>query len=141
MLKSEVGPDITFLGLLGSIPSKRNGWQLRATLTPEKATRRTAIIEQRIKSGLISPRELDKLIGKLCFSQTCLFWKFAITQLRCLYKKLQAPRYIARLNSFEHLARRRRAGVIAGLSPRIPRPPGQHLTLCYTPTQLRQTPG
>ena len=93
-LKSEVGSDITCLGTMGSFLSKRNGWQLRAALTREKATRRTLTIERHIRTSIISSHELDKLIGKLCFSQTCLFGKFARIQLRCLYKQLHAPRYI-----------------------------------------------
>ena len=119
--KSEVGTDVTFLGLLGSFPSKHNGMQLRVTLTPEKAAKWTAIIHKHLKEGLISSHELEKLIGKLCFSQTCLFGKFASTQLRCLYTKLHAPRYSAKLSKAEILTLNWRADVISQLSPRIPR--------------------
>ena len=71
-IKSEVGDNITFPGLIGTFPSPGNGMKLQATLTPEKAKRWTQIIRQHLKAFLLSARELEKLIGKLCFSQTCL---------------------------------------------------------------------
>ena len=121
--KSEVGPKITFLGLQGFSPSHHNGWKLQVSLTPEKASKWTAIIRGHLKSGIISSHELDKLIGKLCFSQTCLFGKFARTQLRCLYRKLHAPRYKANIDSFERITLSWWEKVISQLTPRIPRDP------------------
>ena len=53
--KSEVGPNITFLGLLGSFRSKINGMQIKVTLTKEKADRWTRIIRKRLKEELIPP--------------------------------------------------------------------------------------
>ena len=121
LAKSEVGPRITFLGLLGSSPSVAGGMKLQVALTEEKASRWTASISNYLKEGVISSNELEKLIGKLCFSHTCLFGKFARTQLRCLYRKLYAPKYIAHLASHERLTLRWWIDVLSNLSPRVPR--------------------
>ena len=121
--KSEVGPHVTFLGLLGSFPSVKNHMKLRVSLTEEKANKWADSIRKYLQQGLISSSELDKLIGKLCFSQTCLFGKFARTQLRCLYKKLHAPRYIAKLAKHEILTLNWWIDVLISLKPRIPRGP------------------
>ena len=122
--KSEVGSEITFLGLLGSFPSKANGMQLSVTLTKEKASRWHSIIIKHLSDGTITQMELEKLIGKLCFSQTCLFGKFARTHLRCLYKKLHMRRYSAALTKLERMTLHWWADVIISLRPRIPREPG-----------------
>ena len=121
LAKSEVGPRVTFLGLLGSFPSVKGGMQLIATLTEEKAKRWTDSILRRLKEGVTSPNELAKLTGKLRFSQTCLFGKFDRAQLLCLYQKLYAPRYLARLESRERLTPRWRVDVLSNLSPSFPR--------------------
>ena len=119
--KSEVGPKITYLGLLGAFPTRGNGGRLTVSLTPEKAKKWSENIGRILKEQRISAHELEKLIGKLCFSQTCLFGKFARTQLRCLYRKLHAPRFVPNLSKAENLVLHWWNDVISKLSPRIPR--------------------
>ena len=65
--------------------------QLSSTLTPKKAQRRAASIRGYLKAGIISAHELGKLIGKLCFPQTCLFGQCARAQLR-FYTVSYTPR-------------------------------------------------
>ena len=119
--KSEVGPAITFLGLLGTFPSKEGGMDLTVSLPQDKAAKWAADITQYQAKGIITHPELEKLIGKLCFSQTCLFGKFARTQLRCLYRKLYAPKYKAALSKHENLTLSWWIDVLLNLTPRIPR--------------------
>ena len=123
--KSETGEKITFLGLLGTFPDPTRKQKLRVTLTPEKADKWSKAIRNVLHVGSISSQELEKLIGKLCFSQTCLFGKFARTQLRCLYRKLHTPRYQPRITKFERMTLYWWVDVIASLQPRIPRSPGR----------------
>ena len=84
--KSEWGAKVTFLGLQGFFPCRAYNFQLSVSLTPEKALSRAAEIQSFVERRSISSSELEKLIGKLGFSQTNLFGKFARTQLRPLYK-------------------------------------------------------
>ena len=100
--KSVVWESVTFLGLAGSFPTVKGGMKLRVSLTPEKAKNWADTMLGVLKEGRIPPHTLEKLIGKLSFSQTCLFGKFDRTQLRCLYRKLHAPTYIAHINKFEN---------------------------------------
>ena len=94
--------------------------QLSATITRGKASRWTAQIRQRLKEGAISSHELEKVIEKLCCSQTCLFGKLARTQLRCLYMKLHAHRSQASLSLRERLTLTWWADVLIKLQHRAP---------------------
>ena len=63
LTKSDVGPEIAFLGIHGSFPTDRNGIRLRATVTPEKAAMWTSIIRQHLQDGRISHPEPGEIIG------------------------------------------------------------------------------
>ena len=119
--ESEVGDRIAFLGLLGPPPAIEGGMKLRATLPAEKAQRRPETIQRHLKEGLAPAPELEKLVGGIYFSQTCLFGESARTQLRCLYRALRAVTYAGNLPTFEKMTLRWRAGVIGNLTPRLPR--------------------
>ena len=119
--KSEVGQKVSFLGLLGHFPCQSNNFQLSVTLTPEKASKWVAEIRGFIRNRSISSHELDKLIGKLGFSQTSLFGKFARTQLTPLYKKFYSRNFTPKLSFSEVRTLNWRAVVLASLKPRIPR--------------------
>ena len=120
--KSEVGQKVTFLGLLGHFPCHENNFQLSVTLTPEKASKWVCEINGFIKNRSISSHELEKLIGKLGFSQTSLFGKFARTQLSPLYKKFYSRSFTAKLSFSELKTLHWWAAVLSSLQPRIPRP-------------------
>ena len=83
--KSEVGPAIASQGLLGSYPSKENGSVLSICLPDEKRKAWSALIRSYLAQNRLSYQELEKLIGRLSFSQTLLFGKLAITQIPPLY--------------------------------------------------------
>ena len=102
-----------------------NNYQLSATLTPDKASNWASEVNGFIQNRAISSPELEKLIGKLGFSQTNLFGEFARTQLRPLYKKF-CPRNFSPSLSFSELKTSQwRAAVLSSLRPGIPRPPNR----------------
>ena len=80
MAKSEVGQAITFLGLLGTSPSKANGFTLLVSLPGEKRERSmVGPIASYLDQNSLSYKKMGKLIGRLSFAQTLLFGKFART--------------------------------------------------------------
>ena len=100
-LKSEAGPDVTFLGLRGSFPCLKNNFELSVRLGESKRSSWISLIDQFLKSRTISHQELEKLIGRFSFSQTILFGKFARAQLRPLYRKLHSKFYSGKLAPHE----------------------------------------
>ena len=80
--KSFVGNSVAFLGLVGNFPSPDTGMKLLVSLSPEKREERPQMLEGCLSQGRISRRRLGKLIGRLSFLHTCLFGKFARTQMR-----------------------------------------------------------
>ena len=119
--KSELGQTITFLGLSGSFPTKSNNWTLLVSPPPEKVEKWTGEIRSHIRNGLIPAVPLEKLIGKLGFSQTNLFGKFARAQLRPLYQKLYTKPFSPTLTSGELRTFHWWADILSSLHPRIPR--------------------
>ena len=120
--KSEFGQRVTFLGLSGSFPCRANNFTLEVSLPPDKAAKWSNEVKLHMKAGMISSSELEKLIGKLGFSQTNLFGKFARAQLRLLYKKFYARSYRSKLSPEELKNLSWWAAVLSSLHPRIPRP-------------------
>ena len=117
--KYEVGPVVTFLGIEGTFHKPENGMRLSVRLTPEKASRRVGAIKLFLPKGRVGRKDLGSLIGKLGFSQTCLFGKFARCQLRALYCKLNRLWYVPTLRSREILIFRRWISVLHTVSPRL----------------------
>ena len=72
--KSMVGPSLCFLGLLGDFPSTGNNFRISISLTHEKRRRWPRFIVNFRREGKIPHSCLDKLIGKMSFPQTSLFW-------------------------------------------------------------------
>ena len=101
MGKSKVDKALTFLGMFGEFPNRENGNLLRISRPSEKAIRWEAIISPHIASGQILPTELDKLIGRLSFSQTAIFGRFGRSILRPLYNKLTSKSYSNKLEHHE----------------------------------------
>ena len=73
--KSSVGNKITFIGLLGTFPSKASGERLLISLPEDKRVRWSQLLDSYLKSGTISHSCMGELIGRLLFSQTSLFWQ------------------------------------------------------------------
>ena len=115
--KSEVGWRIAFLGRRGWFPPKENGYTLHISLPGEKRASREALLADFIARRSISTHELEKLIGRLSFSQPLLFGKFARTQLRPMYQKLYRRVYNARLTTAELAAVRWWGRVIRPFPP------------------------
>ena len=58
-------------------------------------------------------------MGKLSFSQTAMFGKFARSQMRVLYRKLYRKYYAATLEEREFAAPKWRLAILHELNPRI----------------------
>ena len=93
--KADVGHRVTFLGLRGPSPWRGNAAKMHISLTGEKASQRPELIRTYHTSGSIHALELESLIGKLGFSQTCLFGNFARAQMRYIYKKIRRLFYVS----------------------------------------------
>ena len=93
----------------------------QASLPPEKASSWSALVRSFTGAGTIRFQELESLVGKLGFSQTCLFGEFARIQLRPLYRKLYDRSFSPHLTSDELSNLAWRADVLSELNPRIPR--------------------
>ena len=119
--KSAYGDRLVSLGLEGFSPCKANNMELRVSLPVEKGGKWSSAISLTLAEGKISAHALERIIGKLSFSQTCLFGKFARTQLRPLYKKLYRHHYVATLTPRETTTLIWRPSVLAELKPRIAR--------------------
>ena len=119
--KSEAGRRITFLGLEGDFPCRANGFALSVCLTREKAEAWDVQLSSYIKAGCVSSNESGKLIGKLGFSQTNLFGKFARSQVISLYVKFYARPYFAALSQDGRSLSQWRIGILKSLQPRIHR--------------------
>ena len=120
--KSHVGPDIVFLGPLGHFPCLANGWKLPISLPGEKRAHRPALPSTYLKEGMIPHRCLGKLIGRLSFSQTAIFGKFARTQLRPMRQKFRRRFFSATLSPYERSVSRWRKEVVSEFTPRIAAP-------------------
>ena len=131
--KSQVGPKIVFLGLLCDFPRRENGYKLAISLPADKRKKWSQLIASFLKEGSVSHSCLEKLIGRLLFSQSAIFGKFARTQLRPLYLKLHRRVYCAKLSAQEKLLFSWWKQIIEEFRPRIaiPRPPRPHWIL-YT---------
>ena len=99
--KSEIGPEVTFAGLLGTYSAKEADFVLRNCLQAEKEKARPAPVLSYLVQGWISSHRLEKLVGRLTFSQTSLFGKFARAHLRPLYRKLYRRVYNSALSAEE----------------------------------------
>ena len=124
--KSEVGREITFLGLLGWFPTAANNYTTHISLPEEKRKARSALLADFISKCSLSHQALGKLIGRLFFSQTLIFGKFARTQLRPLYQKLRRWVYNARLTSSELAVFQWWGKVVRSFSPRVCIPRSQY---------------
>ena len=72
-----------------------------------------------LKEGRISHSCVGELIERLLFSQTCVFGKFARTQLRPLHQKFHQRVYNAQLSRHERCAFEWWRAAIADFTPRI----------------------
>ena len=100
-IKSEVKNEIKFLGLLGSFPGPEGDMLLRITPPQDKIARWSQIAIDHATSGRASHKDLEKLIGKLSFTQTSAFGRFGRTLLKPLHDKLKERPYSEQLSDRE----------------------------------------
>ena len=106
---SEVGPAIAFLGLQGAFPNREVRGTLQICLPQAKKSSWSALIRSYLAQNRIDFQELERLIGRLSFSQTMRLGEFARTQLRPLYQKQYRRVYNDTLSAEEgcfHMAAR-----------------------------------
>ena len=120
--KADAGNSITFLGLKGTFPSTANIGQLLVSLPPEKAEKWAKLIDAVVSTGSINHSTLEKLIGKISFSQTAIFGKFARTMISPLHHKLHAKSYRERISIQEKRVFQWWAATLRSLKPRIATP-------------------
>ena len=91
--KSPVDAQLTFLGLLGSFPVPQRGLILSIEPPQGKITKWPQIIRDPIKDVRITSKHLEKIIGKLSFTQTSAFGRFGRTLQIPLRDKLRDRPY------------------------------------------------
>ena len=112
-IKSLVDTQLTFLGLLGSFPGPQRGLLLSIELPQGKIAKWSQIIRDHIAGGRITSKHLEKLIGKLSFTQTSVFGRFGRTLLIALHYKLKERPYSEILSPRELDILSRRSQAIA----------------------------
>ena len=91
--KSKCDKSLEFLGLTGDFPQAESGMILMIYLPQEKITKWPNIIDEILTLGKIQHKPLEKLIGKLVYTQTSVFGRFGRAMLKPLYTKLHTHPY------------------------------------------------
>ena len=99
--KSKTKEVIKFLGLKGEFPQLASGMKLKIFLPRSKVIAWSDTILETISKGFIEHKPLEKLIGKLSFTQTSIFGRFGRTLLKSLHSKLHQRPYIGHLSEEE----------------------------------------
>ena len=100
-IKSLVDAQLTFLGLLGSLPGPQRGLILSIALPQDKITKWSQIIRDRIANGRTTSNHLGKLIGAFPFAETSVFGRFGRAILIPLRGKLEERPYSEILSARE----------------------------------------
>ena len=93
--ESEVGPEITYLGLLVTFPSRPNGCAHSIILPGEKRKARSALSASYVAINRLSYQELEKLIGRRHSRRRSYLGGFTRSQHRPMYTKLRMMVYNA----------------------------------------------
>ena len=120
--KRQRGSSLTFLGLLGEFPSPQTDMQLRISLPPVKTSAWCDMLERLINLGVATEQELQSVVGRLSFTQTCIYGKMGRAMLSPFYEKLKTPYYHPRLEERELNALRWWVVALKALKPRVVRP-------------------
>ena len=95
--KASLSQTNIFLGIEGSIPTRKSGMQMTVKLPAEKAAKWSDLIRTCRTADAIERARLDKLIGRLSCAQSAIFARFARSLLGPLYRKLKSRAYTAEL--------------------------------------------
>ena len=76
---------MALLRIEGYFPCEANGMRLLGPPPEAEARKRPSLPKQVLVGRKINAIEIESLVGKLSFSQTCLRGKFSRTQRRPLY--------------------------------------------------------
>ena len=122
--KSEVGPAVAFLGLLGAFPARGADFALWICrpVGKKKKRDRAARVAPYLDQNRIAFHGQEKLICRMPFSKTLLLGKFERSEIRPLYQKLYRGVYNSSLSDDERATFFWRYGAIVAFTPRIVRP-------------------
>ena len=105
--RRQKGRPLTFLGLHGEFPSPETNVELRIS-PPESKVRTSCEMPNRlITLGVATDQELQSLVGRLSFTQTCIYGKMGRATLSPFYDKLKARYFRPKLDERELNALRR----------------------------------
>ena len=96
--------------------------QLRISLPHTKTLAWRGLLERLVSSGVATEHELQSVVGRLSFTQTCIYGKMCRAMLYPFYEKLKAPYYHPRLEERELNALRWWVVALGDLHPRVVRP-------------------
>ena len=96
--KSGLGRTSTFIGLEGHFPSPDSVATLSVNLAEDKKSLRSDRLGEFLRTGHIEHKELESITGRLSYSQTSAFGRFARCMARPLYRQLSADCYQSELS-------------------------------------------
>ena len=99
--KSEVDRVVKFLGLLGSFPGIDTDFLLHISLPQDKIVRWSQITLDHMTEGRITHKNLERLVGKLSYTQTSVFGRFGRTLLKPLIDKANARPFVEKFSERE----------------------------------------
>ena len=118
LIKTDIGHEVTLLGLLGKLPTPENDMALEISLPFDKVSAWTSRIGRFLEPCAITPAEMDSLIGRLSFSQTSVFGRFGRPFPAHLYDKQNAPYFPPILSGREIRPLRWRNTMLRDMRPR-----------------------
>ena len=116
--KTDLGEEVTFLGLLGDFPRPGNKMTLSITLPEEKKADWVALITEIQTLGVVSRDQLASLVGGLSFSQTSIFGRFGRPMLTPLHVKLNATQFRPQPSGREKRILQWRPSALPNMGPR-----------------------
>ena len=119
--KSDVGPKLAYLGVLCVCHSSANGMQLIATPTPSKSKRMSDTARRFLHEHMISPARWTIQSGNYASPEPVLSVSSPARSFGANTERFAPKDTPAKLSPPEILGLKWRGGVIAKLSPRIPR--------------------
>ena len=117
--KTDVGRNITFLGLSGSFTGPETDMSLRIDLPALKKRKWSSPIRQTLRSGSITHDQIESLTGRLSFSQTSIFGRFGRAMMQPIHRKLYAPYYSPDLTPDGRLTLEWWGGLLPRARPRV----------------------
>ena len=127
--KTDMGPALTSLGIFGAFPSPSNDMSLTVALPREKALAWRASVEDILSAGSVVHKDLERVIGRLAFTQTSVYGRAGRAMLTVLYQKLNAHFYSPILSGREQSTLRWWQYALLTITPRLTKTRGPQTDL------------